>query len=193
MSGFAGPRSQPWVGMAGADTPSQPDARDADAPSNASAISFGFAATAVLVSLFLLMAIFEHLIKPGLASSSSQGSHDEDDGNGEGSGRGLPLARRHPGDGSPPDKLRHSPKVRFFLTDRRIGTVVSSHPSGVSPCARLTCLVSEETTCRLVAFSPAATVHVSLLLCLCRVQTTDRALAMRARPERLFCFLALPL
>jgi hypothetical protein len=134
MSGFAGARSRPWVGMAGADMPSQPDGRDvdaasamkggrADAPTNASAISFGFAATAVLVSLFLLMAIFEHLIKPGLAASATRGSHDDEE---EGDGRGLPLrARRHQRDGSPPDKLRHPPKVRFVLTVHRIATDVS--------------------------------------------------------------------
>jgi hypothetical protein len=120
--------------MAGADMPSQPDERDvdaasamkggrADAPTNASAISFGFAATAVLVSLFLLMAIFEHLIKPGLAASATRGSHDDEE---EGDGRGLPLrARRHQRDGSPPDKLRHPPKVRFVLTVHRIATDVS--------------------------------------------------------------------
>ncbi|PVH62352.1 hypothetical protein PAHAL_3G272400 [Panicum hallii] len=106
MSSFAGQRSRPWVGMAGAGAASEPAgdsvARDdaaaassmrgaggaADAPTNASAISFGFAATAVLVSMFLLMAIFEHLIKPGLASSSSSSSPRTDDDGGEGRGRG---------------------------------------------------------------------------------------------------------
>ncbi|KAJ4747803.1 multidrug resistance protein [Rhynchospora pubera] len=33
------------------------------------AISFGFAATAVLISMFLLMAIFEHFIKPRISNS----------------------------------------------------------------------------------------------------------------------------
>jgi hypothetical protein len=97
--------------------------RGADSATNASAISFGFAATAVLVSMFLLMAIFEHLIKPGLASSSSRGSrsHDDDDGDddireGRGHGRrlGLPPARQRERDASP-DKLSHSPKVRTIL------------------------------------------------------------------------------
>jgi hypothetical protein len=69
--------------------------------------------------MFLLMAIFEHLIKPGLASSSrsrGSGSHDDDDnGEGRGHGRrlGLPPARLHERDASPPDKLSHSPKVLF--------------------------------------------------------------------------------
>jgi len=134
MSGFAGQMSRPWVGMAGSGTASEPAAdvarddaaaaaassmRGADSATNASAISFGFAATAVLVSMFLLMAIFEHLIKPGLASSSSSSrgsrSHDDGDGdNGEGRGRrlGLPPARLRERDASP-DKLSYSPKVPY--------------------------------------------------------------------------------
>jgi hypothetical protein len=127
--------------MAGSGTASEPAAdvarddaaavaassmRGADSATNASAISFGFAATAVLVSMFLLMAIFEHLIKPGLASSSSSSSrgsrsHDDDDGDddireGRGHGRrlGLPPARQRERDASP-DKLSHSPKVRTIL------------------------------------------------------------------------------
>ncbi|TVU19464.1 hypothetical protein EJB05_35614 [Eragrostis curvula] len=159
MSGFEGPRSRPWVGMAGADTPSQPDARDdaaaassmkggaADASTNASAISFGFAATAVLVSLFLIMAIFEHLIKPGLASSSSSAAaaHDEDGNHGDGgSGRGLPPARRHPHDGSP-DKLRRLPKVEepvtgaadlpVLMPGQRYPTFLAQ-PAPLRPCPR---------------------------------------------------------
>nr|CAB3465181.1 unnamed protein product [Digitaria exilis] len=129
MSSFAGQRSRPWVGMAGVGTASEPAgdsvARDdataassmrgaagADASTNSSAISFGFAATAVLVSMFLLMAIFEHLIKPGLASSRrSSGDDSREDA---GDGRGLPLARlhHHPmSDAAAPYKLSHSPQV----------------------------------------------------------------------------------
>ncbi|OEL18770.1 hypothetical protein BAE44_0020211 [Dichanthelium oligosanthes] len=74
----------------------------ADASTNASAISFGFAATAVLVSMFLLMTIFEHLIKPSLASSlsssSSRRSHDDgdiDSGGGRRRGVGLPPGPLH--------------------------------------------------------------------------------------------------
>ncbi|KAL6614082.1 hypothetical protein ACP70R_036352 [Stipagrostis hirtigluma subsp. patula] len=72
MSGL-GQRSRPWPGDP-TPTPSEPVAAAADARGEAStlrdfgtsmdAISFGFAATAILISLFLLMAIFEHLIKP---------------------------------------------------------------------------------------------------------------------------------
>ncbi|KAG8085652.1 hypothetical protein GUJ93_ZPchr0010g8125 [Zizania palustris] len=101
MSGFAGQRSRPWMGDVTGSEQSAPagggggDVRDDDASSmrglgaastNASAISFGFAATAILVSMFLLMAIFEHLIKPCLSSSRS--SHGGDDGHGHGHGHG---------------------------------------------------------------------------------------------------------
>ncbi|XP_072950908.1 uncharacterized protein [Typha angustifolia] len=36
------------------------------------AISVGFVATAILVSMFLIMAIFEHLLKPKLSESTTQ-------------------------------------------------------------------------------------------------------------------------
>ncbi|MED6143137.1 hypothetical protein PIB30_003846 [Stylosanthes scabra] len=38
--------------------------------SSMSAISFGFVATAILISMFLIMAIFEHLFKPSLTLNS---------------------------------------------------------------------------------------------------------------------------
>lgn len=38
------------------------------------AISFGFVATAILISMFLIMAIFEHLFKPSPPFSSPRGS-----------------------------------------------------------------------------------------------------------------------
>ncbi|KAJ1703283.1 hypothetical protein LUZ63_003062 [Rhynchospora breviuscula] len=56
-------------------TPSE-NAINRDAPAtwkdfgmSMNAISFGFAATAVLISMFLLMAIFEHFIKPRISNS----------------------------------------------------------------------------------------------------------------------------
>lgn len=42
--------------------------------SSMNAISFGFVATAILISMFLIMAIFEHLFRPNDSPSSS--SHD---------------------------------------------------------------------------------------------------------------------
>ncbi|CAL4900877.1 unnamed protein product [Urochloa decumbens] len=186
MSSFAGQRSRPWVGMAGAGggNPSEPAvdssssvaARDdaaaassmrggaalgsADASTNASAISFGFAATAVLVSMFLLMAIFEHLIKPGLASSSSTSSSSSsarsDDDVGEGRGRRRRrIGQQHPGrlhhhhhgDASSPDKLGHSPKVgdedpvagapdlTVLMPGHRYPTFLAQ-PAPLAPCPR---------------------------------------------------------
>ncbi|XP_062181071.1 uncharacterized protein LOC133885378 [Phragmites australis] len=155
MSGFAGQRSRPWVEMAGAATPSEPavagnaaaassmngaGALGTAASTSASAISFGFAATAVLVSMFLLMAIFEHLIKPGLASSPSPGSRDDD---GAGSGHGLPPVRRQPHDASP-DKPSHSPEVEpvvaaadltVLMPGQRYPTFLAQ-PAPLLPCHR---------------------------------------------------------
>ncbi|OEL17636.1 hypothetical protein BAE44_0021344 [Dichanthelium oligosanthes] len=169
MSSFAGQRSRPWVGMASAGAASEPAgdsvaARDdavaassmrggADASTNASAISFGFAATAVLVSMFLLMAIFEHLIKPGLASSSSSSSsrrsHDDgdvDSGGGRRRGVGLRPGPLHQHDAAP-DKLSHSSKVEepvagaadltVLMPGHRYPTFLAQPaPLALAPCHR---------------------------------------------------------
>lgn len=42
-----------------------------------SAISFGFVATAILISMFLIMAIFEHLFKPSSTSESMLASYHQ--------------------------------------------------------------------------------------------------------------------
>lgn len=120
MSGFAGQRSRPWMGDAAASDQAAAggvgggggDVRDdgdggaasaaaakglGDASTNASAISFGFAATAILISMFLLMAIFEHLIKPHVFPPLA--------------GAALRPARRRHGV-SPAGKLRSPPMVR---------------------------------------------------------------------------------
>ncbi|XP_037418138.1 uncharacterized protein LOC119281815 [Triticum dicoccoides] len=69
----SGQRSRPWPQGDAAMTPSEPAAADdargeattlRDFGTSMDAISFGFAATAILISIFLLMAIFEHLIRP---------------------------------------------------------------------------------------------------------------------------------
>lgn len=69
------------------------------------AISFGFAATAVLISMFLLMAIFEHFIKPRISSSfnirGTRGSN----------GSSLEIGRSH---GGVHGKVHNSSKVRSF-------------------------------------------------------------------------------
>uniref|UniRef100_A0A0E0L2S8 Uncharacterized protein n=1 Tax=Oryza punctata TaxID=4537 RepID=A0A0E0L2S8_ORYPU len=127
MSGFAGQRSRPWMGDASAAAASDQaaggggDVRDdgsgaaaaakglGDASTNASAISFGFAATAILISMFLLMAIFEHLIKPSLSSSSSSSSSSPSSGASHGDGDGHGQSSSHHATaaaaGVSPDKL----------------------------------------------------------------------------------------
>ncbi|XP_039814190.1 uncharacterized protein LOC120676915 isoform X1 [Panicum virgatum] len=108
MSGF-GQRSRPWPGDP-ASTPSEPAAAVAaagdgrgeasalkDFGTSMDAISFGFAATAILISLFLLMAIFEHLIKPRAFPPDSPDA--------------TPRAARHR-HGRSSGKLRSPPMVR---------------------------------------------------------------------------------
>ena len=62
-------RSKPWnIYPSSNPGPSQTGV-DEEAPwkslgTSMSAISFGFVATAILISMFLIMAIFEHLFKP---------------------------------------------------------------------------------------------------------------------------------
>ncbi|XP_042463018.1 uncharacterized protein LOC122046400 [Zingiber officinale] len=69
MNGFGG-RSKQWGGdsSSSSSTPSEPaysrDGSWRDLGTSMSAISFGLAATAILISMFLVMAIFEHVIKP---------------------------------------------------------------------------------------------------------------------------------
>jgi hypothetical protein len=75
---------------------------------NASAISFGFAATAILIAMFLLMAIFEHLIKPGWAAARASRDAAGDDGHAQDPSH---SDRHRPRDHGSPDKLAPPPKV----------------------------------------------------------------------------------
>ncbi|KAG8054528.1 hypothetical protein GUJ93_ZPchr0001g31024 [Zizania palustris] len=111
MSGF-GQRSRAWPPGEPTPAPPQPPvAADAsgeaastlrDFGTSMDAISFGFAATAILVSMFLLMAIFEHLIKPRIfppdGSLAAAALH--------------PARRRHV---LSPGKLRGPPMVESML------------------------------------------------------------------------------
>ncbi|XP_057977229.1 uncharacterized protein LOC131164222 [Malania oleifera] len=77
MNEFSSERSKPWNIYAGSDpSPSQTGVYQ-EAPwknlgTSMNAISFGFVATAILISMFLLMAIFEHLFRPSPPFSSPQ-------------------------------------------------------------------------------------------------------------------------
>ncbi|XP_058090158.1 uncharacterized protein LOC131236758 [Magnolia sinica] len=62
-----GPKS--WSVYTGANPSPSQTAADREAPwksfgTSMNAISFGFVATAILISMFLIMAIFEHLLRP---------------------------------------------------------------------------------------------------------------------------------
>lgn len=70
MSEFNTGRAKPWnlYSSSSNPSPSQTDV-DKEGPwkslgSSMNAISFGFVATAILISMFLIMAIFEHLFRP---------------------------------------------------------------------------------------------------------------------------------
>lgn len=78
--------------------------------SSVSAVSFGFVATAILISMFLVMAIFEKLLlRPG--STPPQPSSPQRPGR----SRGMDLESQAGFTG----KLGHpSPKVRFFYLPR---------------------------------------------------------------------------
>lgn len=76
MNGF-GERPQLW-----SSNPAPPESTDKEASlkdfgTSMNAISFGFVATAILVSMFLIMAIFEHLLRPRTSFSESQNDSAE--------------------------------------------------------------------------------------------------------------------
>ncbi|KAK7302368.1 hypothetical protein RJT34_13256 [Clitoria ternatea] len=77
MSDLNSERSKPW-NIYPASNPGPSQARvDEEAPwkslgTSMSAISFGFVATAILISMFLIMAIFEHLFKPSSEFSTPE-------------------------------------------------------------------------------------------------------------------------
>lgn len=77
MDDFSSGRPKSWSVYSNANlSPSQP-ATDREAPwknfgASVNALSFGFVATAILISLFLIMAIFEHLLRPRSSFPSPQ-------------------------------------------------------------------------------------------------------------------------
>lgn len=78
MDNFSTERPKSWsVYTSTNPTPSQTAADEREAPwkdfgTSVNAISFGFVATAILISLFLIMAIFEHLLSPRSSLPSTQ-------------------------------------------------------------------------------------------------------------------------
>ncbi|KAK4254448.1 hypothetical protein QN277_009832 [Acacia crassicarpa] len=82
MNDFNSERSKPWnIYTTSEPGPPQPGVVDKEAPwrnfgTSMNAISFGFVATAILISMFLIMAIFEHLFKPTSQYSSPESLMD---------------------------------------------------------------------------------------------------------------------
>ncbi|KDP42445.1 hypothetical protein JCGZ_00242 [Jatropha curcas] len=78
MNDFGSERSKAWNIYTSSDpTPSETAVIDKEAPwksfgTSMNAIAFGFVATAILISMFLIMAIFEHLFRPNPSFSSPQ-------------------------------------------------------------------------------------------------------------------------
>jgi hypothetical protein len=83
--------------------------RNPDGSSSVSAVSFGFVATAILVSMFLFMALFEHFLRPRSVGGDSTG--------GDRSGRRrMRLWGRSEGADLEANKLCFpSPEVRDFF------------------------------------------------------------------------------
>ncbi|XP_027113258.2 uncharacterized protein LOC113775758 [Coffea eugenioides] len=78
MNRFNSERPEDWNIYSSSDpSPSQTEVNQEGPWKNfgtsMNALSFGFVATAILISMFLIMAIFEHLFKPSESFSSPQG------------------------------------------------------------------------------------------------------------------------
>lgn len=76
MSTFGADKSNQWNIYTSSDPSSSQTQVNQDGPwkslgTSMNAISFGFVATAILISMFLIMAIFEHLFRPSESYSSS--------------------------------------------------------------------------------------------------------------------------
>ncbi|XP_054778844.1 uncharacterized protein LOC129286813 [Prosopis cineraria] len=77
MNDFNNERSKPWNIYTTSEPGPTQAGIDKEAPwrsfgTSMNAISFGFVATAILISMFLIMAIFEHLFKPTSEYSSPE-------------------------------------------------------------------------------------------------------------------------
>ena len=77
MNEFGTERSRPWNIYTSSDPSPSQTVVDKETPwksfgTSMNAISFGFVATAILISMFLIMAIFEHFFRPNPAFSPDQ-------------------------------------------------------------------------------------------------------------------------
>ncbi|CAM0955410.1 unnamed protein product [Alopecurus aequalis] len=146
-------RQRSWMGDATMPSgPAAGDVRDDAASSsmkdlgsstNASAISFGFAATAILIAMFLIMAIFEHLIKPGWAASRAahDGSDTDVHGHDQPSHSGRHRLRDHgsPDKPPPPPKMEAVvavPDLTVVMPGQRYPTFLAQPAPLLFPCPR---------------------------------------------------------
>lgn len=79
MNEYSTEKSKPWDIYTGSDPSPAQTGADHEGPqknfgTSMNAISVGFVATAILISMFLIMAIFEHLFRPNASFSSPQDS-----------------------------------------------------------------------------------------------------------------------
>ncbi|PSS00292.1 Developmental and secondary metabolism regulator veA like [Actinidia chinensis var. chinensis] len=127
MDEFGSERSKTWNIYTSSDpspsqTPVDRDATSQNLGTSMNAISFGFVATAVLISMFLLMAIFEHLFRPSPSFSSPQ----------DGTNR-SPDARSM-------EKLRHTQEVSApYASDFSVVMPGQHYPTYIAQPAPLPC------------------------------------------------------
>uniref|UniRef100_A0A7N0TVZ6 Uncharacterized protein n=1 Tax=Kalanchoe fedtschenkoi TaxID=63787 RepID=A0A7N0TVZ6_KALFE len=135
MSGLGSERERPWSwsiytsshpnppqAQAQAPTPDSPPSpphRDSYASMNA--ISFGLVATAILISMFFIMAIFEHLFKPAQPDPHALPSSS---------------AMQKPPISSEPDPALCMSGFSVLMPGQRCPTHIAKPASFPTPCAR---------------------------------------------------------
>lgn len=76
MNRFNTERSTPWNIYSSSGSQINSEGTQKNVGTSMNAISIGFVATAILISMFLIMAVFEHLFKPNASLSSPQESFE---------------------------------------------------------------------------------------------------------------------
>ncbi|KAA8545463.1 hypothetical protein F0562_020247 [Nyssa sinensis] len=121
--------SKPWNIYTSSD-PSPPQTGvDQEAPwknygTSMNAISFGFVATAILISMFLIMAIFEHLFRPTSSFSTPQ----------DGSDRPLESRPMEKIGNPPPVSTSYAPDFSVLMPGQQYPTYIAQ-PAPL-PCPR---------------------------------------------------------
>ncbi|KAM7470322.1 hypothetical protein LguiA_008505 [Lonicera macranthoides] len=76
MNKFNTERSKPWNIYPSSESQINSESTQKNLGTSMNAISIGFVATAILISMFLIMAVFEHLFKPNASLPSPQESFE---------------------------------------------------------------------------------------------------------------------